>query len=98
MRFKVVVSDIAQNALDGLQRGIKERIKEGMKVLSEEPWRKRPNADIKKIKNAPGNWRLRIGDYRTVYTIVHDIKEVRVKKLTHSNKKKKIYRQVERES
>ncbi len=46
---------------------------------------------IDKLKNAGENWRIRIGDYRAVYTIINDTKEVRVKKFTHSNKKEKIY-------
>jgi mRNA-degrading endonuclease RelE of RelBE toxin-antitoxin system len=94
MIFNILLSDTARNALNGLSRDIKDKIKEGLEVLMEEPWRRRSNADIKRLRDAPGNWRLRIGDYRAVYTIVNDTKEVRIKKLTHSNKKKKIYKQV----
>ena len=96
MIFNILLSDTARNALNGLSRDIKDKIKEGLEVLMEEPWRRRSNADIKRLRDAPGNWRLRIGDYRAVYTIVNDTKEVWIKKLTHSNKKKKIYKQVGR--
>lgn len=94
MKFKLIILDKAKDALNELPRDTKGRIEEGLEVLKENPWRRRPNADIKKLKNAGENWRIRIGDYRAVYTIINNTKEVRVKKFTHSNKKEKIYKQV----
>jgi mRNA-degrading endonuclease RelE of RelBE toxin-antitoxin system len=96
MIFKLIILDKAKDALNKLSRDNKGKIEERLEVLKETPWRKKPNADIKKLKNAGENWRIRIGDYRAVYTIIDNTKEVRVKKFTHSNKKKKIYKQVGR--
>ena len=94
MIFKLIILDKAKDALNKLSRDNKCKIEERLEVLKEAPWRKNPNADIKKLKNAGENWRIRIGDYRAVYTIIDNTKEVRVKKFAHSNKKKKIYKQV----
>lgn len=98
MRFNVVASDTARDALNELQENIKDKIEEGLKVLKEDPWRRKAKADIKRVVRAPKHWRLRIGDYRAVYTIVNNTKTVLIKKITHSNRKDKIYKQVGKES
>jgi mRNA-degrading endonuclease RelE of RelBE toxin-antitoxin system len=50
MKFKLVILDKAKDALNELPRDTKGRIEEGLEVLKENPWRRRPNADIKKLK------------------------------------------------
>lgn len=93
MSFNIVISETARNALNALSKNIQEKIKNSLKVLKDNPWRRRPNADIKKLKNT-NSWRIRIGDYRAVYSIDNSEKEVRIQKITHSNMKEKAYRQV----
>ena len=48
----------------------KERLKAKIRVLEDSPKKKRAGADIKKIRNAnPEAYRLRIGDYRVIYSV-----------------------------
>ncbi len=48
----------------------KERLKAKIRVLEDSPKKKRAGADIKKMKNAnPEAYRLRIGDYRVIYSV-----------------------------
>ena len=94
MSFNVIISETARNALNELSKDIQEKIEKGLEVLKENPWRRRPNADIKRLKNTSKYWRIRLGNYRAVYTIDNGAKEVRVQKITHSNRKEKMYRQV----
>jgi mRNA interferase RelE/StbE len=94
MSFNIVVSETACNALNELSKNIQGKIKNGLEVLKENPWRRRPNADIKKLKSTNKYWRIRIGDYRAVYSIDNGEKVVKIQKITHSNMKEKVYRQV----
>lgn len=72
-KFEVLLSRVAIKELSmfGSDAG---RIKERLKALSEDPYRPRPRADIKKLSATarPEFYRLRIGDYRVVYCIEDD--------------------------
>jgi len=48
----------------------KKIIAEALTVLENDPYRN--NLDIKKLKNTLNKYRLRIGDYRFLYTIIHE--------------------------
>ena len=69
--------------LDG---NIKDRIKEGIKNLEENPYHSRAGTDIKKLISTedPALYRLRIGDYRVLYFIIQD--EVKITKIFHRGK------------
>ncbi|MBI4214444.1 type II toxin-antitoxin system RelE/ParE family toxin [archaeon] len=74
----MLVSRTAQKQLDALGEREKSRIKEHLAELSEDPYKPRPKADITKLSgfSNPEVYRLRVGNYRAVYSI-HG-KEVRV--------------------
>ena len=64
--YRVALSRAAQKQLDDLPDDIAARIISRLENLKNDP---RP-ADVKKLKGREG-WRIRVGDYRVIYTI-HD--------------------------
>ena len=84
MAYKVLLHDAVVRALNNLDAITKERIKKGLRVLESDPYRKRPGADIKKLKGTKGRqdaYRLRIGDYRAIYDVSDST--VKVTRLQH---------------
>jgi|LGVE01.1.fsa_nt_gb mRNA interferase RelE/StbE len=71
MKYEIRIhSNNAERILNRLDRGVKERLKDKIRVLEDRPKLKRAGADIKKIRNAnPEVYRLRIGDYRVIYAV-----------------------------
>ena len=64
----------------------KERIKEALSNLEQDPSRSRSGADIRKLSfplNSP-LFRLRIGNYRAIYFVVE--REVKVTEIIHRSK------------
>jgi mRNA interferase RelE/StbE len=85
-KYKVLVSKTAISQLDSLDASTKERIKAGLEPLEEEPFQRRSGADVKRLalSSDPPLYRLRIGDYRVIYTVVED--EVRITEIIHRSK------------
>jgi len=50
----------AQKALEHMDRATKQRIRNGILAL--------PNGDIKPMRGYPGTYRLRVGDWRILYS------------------------------
>lgn len=71
MKFEVLISETAVKQLSKLESQESIRIKNSLTVLKEDPFRSRPKADLKKLKgfSNPSLYRLRIGDFRIIYTI-----------------------------
>ena len=71
MKYEILIhSNNAERILNRLDPEVKERLKDKIRVLQDSPKVKRAGADIKKIRNAkPEAYRLRIGDYRVIYTV-----------------------------
>ncbi len=59
------------------------RIRKRLAVLSDDPFRPRPGADIKALwtESDPPLYRLRIGDYRALYFVTED--EVQITEVLH---------------
>jgi mRNA interferase RelE/StbE len=70
-KFEVLISETAIKQLGRLEEQAQSRIKKHLFVLKEDPFRPRPLADIKKLRgfDKPILYRLRIGDFRVIYTI-----------------------------
>lgn len=79
--YKVKISKKATKQLKNTENP--ERIKEKLKKLEKESWKPRAKLDIKKLKGSkdPKLYRLRIGDYRAVYTIEEKI--VKITEIIH---------------
>lgn len=85
-QYKVLLSQTANRQLLGLGNEEIKNIKTHLLNLSENPYRKRPGADIKKLEGSfnPELWRLRVGKYRAVYTITDH--QVKVTEIIHRGK------------
>ena len=85
-KYRVLLSKTAVAQLGLLYPKQKDRIKASLDQLEQEPFQRRSGADIKKLitYDEPPLYRLRIGDYRAVYSIMdHD---VRVTEIIHRSK------------
>ena len=82
-KYAVRVARSAEKALSGFPGALQQRILAGMSALGADPYRSRPGADIRRLKQSkePPLYRLRVGDYRVLYFIVG--KEVMVTELLH---------------
>lgn len=69
MTFEVRLDRHADRALDGFPDTVAKRLLAKLTVLKADPIRPRPGADIKKLHDAPGVYRLRLGEYRIFYTV-----------------------------
>ncbi|MFQ5552317.1 MAG: type II toxin-antitoxin system RelE/ParE family toxin [Thermoplasmata archaeon] len=77
MTFRILISETARKYLEDLSSGDRERIIQRLRVLEEQPHRRRSGADIKQlVGTSPPKYRLRIGPFRAVYSIVEQ--EVRI--------------------
>ena len=85
-KFEVLVSQEAVSVLDGLTRNARERMKEQLARLGDDPFRARPSADIKGLKGGqdPPLFRPRVGDYRAIYFVVGS--QVQVTEVLHRSK------------
>ena len=64
--FSIEYSKAARKALKAMPRTTSRLIMEKVEALSADPMA--PNNNVKKLTNHPG-YRLRIGDWRVIYTI-----------------------------
>ena len=65
MPYRVQIMPSALRALNSLDRTTKRHISAAIDTLAEEP---RPHGAVK-VQAREEAWRLRVGDYRVVYTI-----------------------------
>ena len=72
MTFEIRLHPEAVKFLESLDFKTQKRIKDALYRLGEDPMRRRPKADIKKISGTKGRqdlYRLRVGEYRIIYGI-----------------------------
>lgn len=78
-RYALTFRPAALRALRKLDRQIAERIKAATEALQDDP--RPPGA--KMLTGSHGLWRIRIGDYRVVYTVDDQQRVVRVAAAGH---------------
>ena len=78
MRYSVIVQRRAQKRIARFPEDIQNRIEESLQALSDEP---RPPGS-RKLQGREG-WRLRVGDYRAIYEIDDEAREVLVVAVGH---------------
>ena len=83
--YKVTVKKSAAKALSKLSKQVANRLIPAIKALGEEP---RP-VGCKKLQGEEDLWRIRVGDYRVVYSIEYTVMIVDVLQIAH---RKDIYR------
>jgi len=72
MVFEVRVHPEAARFIQRLDSKTQQRIKNTLFLLKEDPFRSRPTVDIKKLRGTKGRhdlFRLRMGDYRAIYSV-----------------------------
>ena len=83
--YKVTIKKSAAKAIAKLPKIVTNRLIPAIKKLSEEP---RPQS-AKKLQGEESLWRIRVGDYRVVYSVEDTIMIVDVLQVAH---RKDIYR------
>jgi mRNA interferase RelE/StbE len=84
VRHSLEIKQSAQKELDALDETLFNRIDRKILGLADNP---RP-AGSKKLRGYKDQWRIRIGDYRVIYTIDNTAKTVTV---THVAHRREIY-------
>ncbi len=79
MPWQIEFDPAARRELRGLDRPIQERILKSLAGLAADP---RTTANIKALQGQPG-YRLRVGDWRVIYTLQNDILTVLVIRIAH---------------
>ncbi len=79
-KYNILISETAISQLKRLPDDQHRTIKKKLAELATNPYKSRPNADIKKLKGPKRDYyRLRIGKYRAIYVI--DAKAVKIAKI-----------------
>ncbi len=80
MSYQITIKKIAAKELEALPAKLVVRITQAIYALAKNP---RPQG-CKKLKGQSGYlWRIRIGDYRVLYTIEEQIKIIDIHKIGH---------------
>ncbi|MEG4343598.1 type II toxin-antitoxin system RelE/ParE family toxin [Microcoleus sp. A003_D6] len=77
--YLVVFARSAQKELDSLQVEISSRISPRINALADSP---RPPGCVK-LKAKQNQWRIRVGDYRVIYSINDTIFTVKILEVNH---------------
>ena len=80
MKYSVVYSKTALKEIKSLPQLYARRIYEKTEMLAENP---RPAGCKKLVGSKEEMWRIRLGDYRVLYTIDDQIKIVDIRKIGH---------------
>lgn len=87
MSYHIEIARDALRALSKLDKPIRRRLQTAIDRLGNDP---RPNGAIA-LQGLPGAYRVRVGDYRVIYTVEDDQLVVLVVDLGH---RREIYRQI----
>ena len=85
MAYEVIIKPSAEKAFGKLSKAVQIKIVEALEQLSVNP---RPSG-IKKLKSTFNFYRIRVGEYRIIYTIDDTVLIVTVVKIAH---RKDMYR------
>lgn len=77
--YLIIITRVAQKQLDSLPVEIISRIEPKITALATVP---RPDG-CRKLKGYQNKWRIRVGDYRAIYTIDDEALTIKILKLAH---------------
>jgi len=83
--YRVLLERAAEKDLSRLSTEIHDRVIAAIQALATNP---RPPS-CRKLAGSRNDWRLRVGDYRVVYEIADDLREVRINRVRH---RREVYR------
>lgn len=77
--YRVLLERGAERDLSRLSSEIHDRVIAAIRSLAANP---RPPS-CRKLSGSKKDWRIRLGDYRVIYEIADDVREVRVNRVRH---------------
>ncbi|MEM8638057.1 MAG: type II toxin-antitoxin system RelE/ParE family toxin [Cyanobacteria bacterium P01_G01_bin.54] len=77
--YQVTIARSAQKSLTKLPQSVCDRILEQIDYLQTEP---RPSG-VRKLKGQTKSWRLRVGDYRIVYDVDDQARQIDIVRIRH---------------
>jgi mRNA interferase RelE/StbE len=82
--YSVLVDRRLEKDLGDMPKHITKRFLGLLDEFEKNPTRPRPGFDVKPLKGFPGNtYRLRIGNYRVLYSVNEERREVRITTIAH---------------
>jgi mRNA interferase RelE/StbE len=85
--YHVELKRSAKKEFDALELSVQGRLLDAFRFLSLNPFSE--ILHIKKLKGAPGLYRLRVGDYRIIYEVDRDTVIITIIKIGH---RREVYR------
>ena len=83
-RYTVLIDKRVEKDLDDVPEHIGERFIDLLDEFEKDPIKSRPTFDVKVLKGFPGNlYRLRIGDYRVLYSVDKEDMVVKITTIVH---------------
>jgi len=77
--YAVLLEAAAERSLRRLDAAVFRRVGSALRSLADNP---RPHG-CRKLTGSDRDWRIRVGDYRIVYEIDDQVREVRVMRIRH---------------
>jgi mRNA interferase RelE/StbE len=77
--YRVVIQESASKALRKLDEQIRRRVAVAVDALADDP---RPPG-IKAVAGEHGSYRIRVGDWRVLYEVDDDLRQVLIAKIGH---------------
>jgi len=82
--FEVLIDERVEKDLEKVPKYIVHKFLKLLDEFEKDPIRPRSGFDLKPMEGYPGNtYRLRIGDYRVLYSVDHGVKKVRITSVQH---------------
>jgi mRNA interferase RelE/StbE len=78
----VAISNSAQKEIKNLEQGVVARVIRSVRSLADEP---RPSG-CRKLVGSQNRWRVRVGDYRVIYTVDDARRVVEIIAVRHRSK------------
>jgi mRNA interferase RelE/StbE len=78
-RYRPVIAPTARKELDRLPTNARERVVRAIDALSDNP---RPHGSLK-LEGGEGQYRIRVGKYRVIYSIEDDVLIVLIVRVRH---------------
>lgn len=90
MPYALFASPAAQRELDALPTVIAEGIRKVLRILADDPRTNRLDLrPLRAVDGEPPALRLRLGQYRVILRIYHDLEEIRIARIGH---RRSVYR------
>jgi mRNA interferase RelE/StbE len=80
MSYRLILESSAERDFRALDVSIARRVRDSLIRLQQTP---RPQGSLKLRDVSPARYRMRVGDWRILYTIDESIQEVRVYRIRH---------------